>query len=695
MALLQPFSFQPRKLFSLNPLSQRGKWKQGFLASLFCCVNGFAFAQAASFFFRQGNNISQLNCSGVTFAPLTNQAHQAFGAGSVLVKKAINLQNDFSVSFVLDFSDTTGVDGGAFIFQADPNATGETFNGLGVKGVNKSVAIIFDAKQNTQFNDPIFDHACIQANGVVDHSAATLLAVPVSIEPLYQRNVFPPFTDVEKKFYHIVTVRWKAGTKELSAWVDGALLIKSMADIVQTAFNGNPQVYWGFAASNTQELRYPASAELQFGYMRFSIGDVLPRMKTMPETDTCFGAPVQAFDQSVYETYNGLSSLTGASWFWAFGDGKTSAVQNPPAHNYTSAGNYQIKFAVTNAFGCTFDTLVRKIQLGAKPVADFGYSPACVNTPITFTDKSTVASGGIFHWDWKLGSVATSTVQNPVIRFSTAGTQTIYLNVRSNLGCEADTVKTITVGEKPLLNATHSEDCFGNVQYKAFLLNNVNINWWQWEFGDGKTSVQQNPLHHFSQNGNYNSALWATSKEGCTSNTVVQNISVDVVKAFAGRDTVAVKGEPLQLKGSGNGKYSWTPSIGLTNPLISTPVATLYNNQTYVLTVTNDKGCEDKDTLKIRVFNDADIYVPSAFTPNGDGKNDRLTLVAPGFKQLLYFRVYNRWGQTVFETKESDKGWDGIYGGKAMPTGVYVWIASGIDVNSRRLEKKGTVLLLR
>lgn len=673
----------------------RTQAKKYFLFLPFLYWHCLLQAQATNFFFRQGNNLSQLSCSGVTFAPLVNQNHQAFGRGSALVKKPLNLQNDFSVSFVLDFADTTGVDGGAFVFQSDPNLLGETFNGLGVKGTNRSVAIIFDAKSNAQFNDPAFDHACIQANGMVDHAATTLLTAPVSIEPFYRRTVFPPFGDVEKKFYHIVTVQWQAGAKELSVRVDGGLLLKSTTDVVQTAFNGNPQVYWGFAASNTQPIFYPAPAELQFGYMRFSIGDVMPRMKTLPETDTCFGPPVQVFDQSVYETYNGLSSRSGANWFWDFGDGFTSTVQSPPPHHYVTAGNYRIKFAVTNAFGCTFDTLMREIQLGAKPVADFDYSAACANAPITFTDKSTVAGGGIFALDWKFDGIAATNSVNPVHRFSSAGQHLVYLRVRSNLGCEADTLKTIPVGDKPVVNATHDEDCFGNVQYKAIVLNNVNVKKWNWVFGDGKTSAQQNPSHHFLKNGRYTSLFWSVSENGCLSDTLARLVSIDVVKAFAGSDTVAVKGEPLQLAGSGNGKFSWAPALGLSNAFTASPAATLYNDQTYVLTVTNDSGCAANDTVRIKVFDDAGIFVPSAFSPNNDGRNDRLVTVAPGFKQLLYFKIYDRWGQLVFETKETGKGWDGNFRGKVMPQGVYVWMAGGVDVNNRKLEKKGTTLLLR
>src|SRR5206468_1227689 len=133
----------------------------------------------------------------------------------------------------------------------------------------------------------------------------------------------------------------------------------------------------------------------------------------------------------------------------------------------------------------------------------------------------------------------------------------------------------------------------------------------------------------------------------------------------------------------------------LNDPFIASPVATLFNDQVYVLTVTNDQGCEDRDTIHIKVFDNVDVFVPSAFTPNGDRKNDVLHLIAPGFKQLLYFRIYNRWGQVLFETGDLNAGWNGTFQNKALASDVYVWIAAGIDINNRKHEKKGTVLLIR
>jgi gliding motility-associated-like protein len=94
-------------------------------------------------------------------------------------------------------------------------------------------------------------------------------------------------------------------------------------------------------------------------------------------------------------------------------------------------------------------------------------------------------------------------------------------------------------------------------------------------------------------------------------------------------------------------------------------------------------------------MDNADIYVPTAFTPNSDGRNDLLKPVLAGIKELRYFRVYNRWGQLLFETKSEQRGWDGTIQGRRQATEVVVWIAEGLGDDGKVYTKKGTCVLVR
>jgi gliding motility-associated-like protein len=665
-----------------------------FLSLIAASHASMLFCQANQFFVRHGNNISDLNCSGVLFAPLVNKYHQSFGAGSALIRKPVDLTKPFEASFFLDFTDTIAADGGSVIFQSDTSSIGGSYDGLGYRGITKSIAITFDAVKNTTDADPFFDHVSIQTNGDINHSSLNNIAGPVNIEPYYTLSYNPPDPPT-KKFYHLITVQWNPASKLLSALIDNNPLIAAQYDIIQKVFNGNSKVYWGFTASNTQTQALPPAAEVDFGYMYFSFGNVIPNYTAQPNLDTCFNNRVQFFDNSLYSSNGNTFNLQLFKWFWDFGDGTTSILQNPLPHNYPSPGSYPFKFTVTNQLGCTTDTLKRIIILGSKPTVDFSVTAACTNSNVLFSDKTKTTTGVATNWLWNFGNGTGSIDQNPVAGYTAAGIVTVSLQVISNLGCKADTSKQIAIEEKPLIDFSFSKDCDGNVNYGFLLLNNVPLKNSKWSFGDNTFSDQLNPSHFFKRNDNYNTALFATSSAGCVSDTVKKIISINKIYAFAGSDTVIAVNQPLQLQASGGDFYSWSPAVGLSNSSIADPVVVITADKTYFLTVRNRDGCEGKDTIRVKVYKGPDIYVPTAFTPDNDGLNDLLRLTAPGIKELKFFRVYNRWGELVFETRTVRKGWDGIFKNLLQPAGVYVWILEAIDYQGNKLRKKGTVALIR
>ena len=101
------------------------------------------------------------------------------------------------------------------------------------------------------------------------------------------------------------------------------------------------------------------------------------------------------------------------------------------------------------------------------------------------------------------------------------------------------------------------------------------------------------------------------------------------------------------------------------------------------------------DSVFVQVYNGPNYYVPNAFSPNGDGLNDIFRAIPVGIVSTDWFRVFNRFGQLVFETNQWLKGWDGKFKGKTQPVGTYVWVIKGIDKNGKVIEMKGTVTLMK
>ena len=171
---------------------------------------------------------------------------------------------------------------------------------------------------------------------------------------------------------------------------------------------------------------------------------------------------------------------------------------------------------------------------------------------------------------------------------------------------------------------------------------------------------------------------------------------VPKVLANAGRDTSVVVGQPLQLKATGGMLYQWSPSTGLSNPNIDNPIATLTSSITYFVKVFEPEGCFAYDTLNVKVFQTGpEIFVPTAFTPNNDKKNDKLTPIPVGIQSLDFFRVYNRFGQLVFSTSVLGEGWDGRYNGQDQGNSTFTWYVQGTDYLGKTIFKKGTSTLIR
>jgi gliding motility-associated-like protein len=141
--------------------------------------------------------------------------------------------------------------------------------------------------------------------------------------------------------------------------------------------------------------------------------------------------------------------------------------------------------------------------------------------------------------------------------------------------------------------------------------------------------------------------------------------------------------------------YLWSPAFGLDDPYSSNPLATVTSDVTYSVLATTSAGCKGEAKVTLRVYDGPEIYVPTAFTPNGDGKNDVFKPFPVGIKSYTYLRVFNRWGQLVFATTSFNQGWDGKINGKIQPSGTYVWMVEGITKNDKKITKQGTVTLIR
>lgn len=160
-------------------------------------------------------------------------------------------------------------------------------------------------------------------------------------------------------------------------------------------------------------------------------------------------------------------------------------------------------------------------------------------------------------------------------------------------------------------------------------------------------------------------------------------------------DTTVKYGTDLQLTASGASYYTWFPASQVNYPNSPAPVATIKETVVLFVTGIDENGCRNIDSIKINVDYKDILTLPTAFSPNGDGKNDIFKLGSINFQKLQEFRVFNRWGQEIFSTTDPIKGWDGSYNGQPQDMGVYHFVIRLANPDGNMEVYKGDVTLVR
>lgn len=359
---------------------------------------------------------------------------------------------------------------------------------------------------------------------------------------------------------------------------------------------------------------------------------------------------------------------------------------SPQSSNVLAApGGYHL-IVVTDNTGC-IDTLTQFVPLNNTATVNARTDTTiCQGQSVTL---ATVSNGTAFNWQPN-ATLNNATVLSPV---ATPPITTKYF-VTATLGiCTRTDSVTVAVLPAPIPNAgPDTAVCFGAT---ASL------------HASGGVAYLWSPAQSLSANNIFNplaSPLATTvytvlvrDANGCNS-LKADSVTVTIfpaIDAFAGRDTVVAINQPLQLQATGSTNYVWSPPTGLNNPNIANPIAVLQDDISYLVTVSDAIGCKDTASIRIKVYLGPEIYVPNAFTPNGDGKNDVLRAIVIGFKSFDYFTVFNRWGQRIFTTSDYRRGWDGTYNGLLQNQGNYVWMARGTDYKGNVVERKGSCILIR
>ena len=321
------------------------------------------------------------------------------------------------------------------------------------------------------------------------------------------------------------------------------------------------------------------------------------------------------------------------------------------------------------------------------------------DTTICLTDgvMLNAATNGLnFSWT-PAATLNNPNILNPIATPTAAST--IYQLTATVGSCSTTDFVTISTDPYPVANAGSPQViCYNTSTQLSGAHNGTRFTWAPANYLNNPNIL--NPIASPPRTTSFILTSWDDTP-GCPKpgfDTVVITVQPKV-RAFAGRDTTVIVGQPLQLSGSGGVRYLWTPNTGLNNPNIANPVA-VYGPETdtvrYKLTVWDDANCPDSAFVTVTVFKtNPYVFVPTAFTPNNDGRNDVIRPIAVGIERINYFSIYNRWGERVFYTTANRAGWDGRVNGTPQASGVYVWMVSAVDYLGKPVFLKGTVTLIR
>ena len=348
---------------------------------------------------------------------------------------------------------------------------------------------------------------------------------------------------------------------------------------------------------------------------------------------------------------------------------------------------YQVTF--TDPYGCVGNDSVR-INVKSFVTLDAGN-----DTTICLTDAITLRpnSDGLYYQWQPAASLSNPAIKNPVAR---PLTNTTYRVISSIGKCTAEDSLTVRVVPYPTISVgPDTAICFGDdAQLRAS--GGVTYNWQPASYLN--SNVIPNPIA-IKPPASIRYVVFVRDTIGCPKpsiDTVLVKVYPKILADAGPRDTAVVEGEALQLNGNGGVSYTWSPPLYLTNAGTKNPVALPRNSIEYVLTASNEAGCFGTDTILVKLYYLAPgFYIPNAFSPNGDGKNDVFRPVLLGMKSLGRFAIYNRWGQMLFSTTTIGQGWDGTFAGKGQDAATFVWYVEGVDYRNNRIKKQGTVILIR
>lgn len=405
--------------------------------------------------------------------------------------------------------------------------------------------------------------------------------------------------------------------------------------------------------------------------------------------------------------FNITDTISVSTYIWDFGDGNGALNVSPVSHQYTyvpGSGLFHVSMFYNSPTGdCpkTADTLISIYQV----IADFtrmqqGSTPSDTSgcTPLSIVCSD--LSFGATEWNWNFGDGASSNVQNPAVHpfvNTTQNNQTynISLIIKNSIGCTDTANLAVVVYPKPDIFISNDTTICRGTSIQIHALGGSSVVWSPSSNLSSTTTpyTNANPINTITYSAQIQSI------DGCTNSDNIIITVQQTPQLTTSHDTSIIVGEYVDLSVTSDISsvtYTWIPETDLTCGTCPDPTARPMSSTDYIIRVQDAFGCPyTQDTVSIKVRYEFTVDVPTVFTPNDDGHNETIFVKGWGIKKMNLFKIFNRWGQLVFETDDIKQGWNGVFNGKIQPSDTYTYFVEVELFDGNTLNKKGTFNLLR
>ena len=412
---------------------------------------------------------------------------------------------------------------------------------------------------------------------------------------------------------------------------------------------------------------------------------------------TMTGATTLCIGQSAVISATAQGGNGGFVFNWSNGFIGSSQTVNP-----STTSSYTV--SVVDSLGCPAPGATLQVTVNP-PLALIISQPdtICEGDQVQISAIASGGDGGPYSYSWTGLNPTTSQINvSPIV------TTTYLVTVSDGCGTPSALANVqIVVNFLPVVDFTPvpAEGCAPlYVYFDNATVTSVTGATYEWYFGDNSNSTVFEPSHLYTEPGYYTVTLKAVSAEGCTSELTVQ----DAVKVYPVPEAAIGTNPPLasilhpeiSFFDQGYGATWWSWEFGDNSPASTeqNPQHTYQEvgNYTIVLYVMNDFGCRDTAYTEIVIEGASTVYIPNAFTPNGDGRNDEFLVAGIGLNDME-MAIFNRWGNRIFVSGDLNKGWNGfdLYSGVECPEGVYVYQVQVKDFKGEMFNYTGRVTLVR